>query len=265
MESLYNKQLLNTLIELGLSRQQAEIYLAALVCGGGTVTDLARIGQIERSGIYYYINELIRLGFLNTAARGHRTIYLPADPTKLEELLAKKEKTLEQALPKFHELFAQKNNKSQIVYFQGKDALMRQYREMGAVMAEMTKDEVVYIFAQAFQEVDIMPDFFKNYFAERAKMKVKTYAILPKSEKPSKRDLESIDVATRTKFAFHVNYHNRKYIDDKYISSDIGTIIIARNFVSMIDYKTLFGSITENKNLANTWRMFFQFIWEHLG
>jgi len=82
------------------------------------------------------------------------------------------------------------------------------------------------------------------------------------SEKPSKKELVSEEPGIKTKNAWHIR--DKKYIPDKYIKEQIGTIVIARDFVSMVDYKNAFGSITENKNLANTWRMFFQFIWDHL-
>ncbi|KKQ90251.1 MAG: Transcriptional regulator, TrmB [Berkelbacteria bacterium GW2011_GWA2_38_9] len=258
----HNKKIYQTLLTLGLTDKQALIYLAALVSGGGTVTDLAKEAQIERTGIYNYLEDLIHRGLLRESTKGKRTIYLASDPTKLKELLREKEQALEESLAKMQSMFSQNTGQSLVSYYQGKEGIINLYLEMEKIEEQMTADECIYIFATTHGGFEFFPDFLTKLFERRAKMVVPTKSIHPISEKPSKKELVSEEPGTKTKNAWHIR--DKKYIPDKYIKEQIGTIVIARDFVSMVDYKNAFGSITENKNLANTWRMFFQFIWEHL-
>lgn len=258
----HNKKIYQTLLTLGLSEKQALIYLAALILGGGTVTDLAKEVEIERTGIYNYLQDLIRRGLLHESTKGKRTIYLASDPTNLKELLKEKEQALEESMAKMQSMFSQNTGQSLVCYYQGKDGLIHLYNAMADIEEQMDESEIIYIFARVHHAFEVFPDYFLRLFERRAKMRARTKAIFPISEKPTRGEFKSTDPYVRGKFAYHVK--DRKYIPDKYIFEGFGTIVIARDFISMVDYKTLFGSITENRNLANTWQMFFQFIWEHL-
>lgn len=262
METVHAKEILNTLTDLGIESKQADVYASALVLGGGTIAELARAANIERTGIYYHINQMVNRGLLKTSRRGQRIIYLPTDPNKLKEILEKKSRSLENTLPKMQKLFSQQSGKSLITYYEGKDGIINLYAEQEHIMSEMSEDETLYVIARPFLGYEVLPEMFTKFFERRAKMKVQTKAIFPISEKPKAKDENSTDQEIRTKYALHVQ--ERKYIPDQYMFENLGTIIVARDYIWMIDYRTLFGSFTENKNLANTWRMFFKFIWEHL-
>jgi len=258
----HNKKIYETLLSLGLNDKQALIYLAALINGGSTITDLARIAQIERTGIYKYLEEMQRKGLLKISRKGQRTTYLAADPNKLKEILKEKEDLLDQTLPKMESMFSQNSGKSLVSFYHGKEGLINLYNEMADIEEQMSASETIYIFARVHHAFEVFPDYFLRLFERRAKMEAQTKSIFPISEKPTAKELKSTDPYIKGQYAYHVK--DRKYIPDKYIFEGFGTVVIARDFVSMVDYKTLFGSITENKNLANTWRMFFQFIWDHL-
>ncbi|MCR4277974.1 MAG: hypothetical protein NUV80_06850 [Candidatus Berkelbacteria bacterium] len=247
---------------LGLEERQADVYLAALTSGGGSVLELARAGSIERTGIYYHIDELVRLGLLLKGTRGKKTIYLPADPHRLEGLLKEKQSTLAKALPELEVLYSKNVEKSQATYYEGEEEILKLYERLEGVMSKMSKNETVYVFSKTFDAVEALPDFFQSYFERRDRMAVSSLTILPYSERPLRRDLASSDALTQAKYSFHSK--NRKYIDDSYMPEGVGTVIVASNLVVMIDFKTLFGSITESKNLSTTWRMFFTFLWDHL-
>lgn len=247
---------------MGLDPVEADTYLAALKIGGGTVTELSRAGRIERTGIYYHIDRLIELGLLKTVNKGKRLVYLPADPNRLREILKEKEERLDNVLPSLSDLFVETNAKSASSYYQGKEGIIQLYEQLyNIALGYHGSNERYYIFGHSFDAVEALPDFFPEYVAKRSKLPIKAKIILPTSEKPRKTiDSDTKDPKVIAKYSLHIM--DRKYIAEKY--SYKGTVIIIGKYAATIDFKNFYGSLTENANLAGTWKMFFRFIWDHL-
>lgn len=249
------------LIGLGLEEREADIYLAALKIGGGTIMELSRAGCIERTGIYYHLDRLIELGLLKMANKGKRTVYLPTDPTKLKRLLQKKEVNLDQILPKLKKIFTESTGKSVVSYYQGEEGLITLYEQLYKTASKLTKKSNYYIFGHSFDAFDALPDFFPEYISKRSKLAVTTKIILPIDEKPSSKILDQTNSPEAiAKYSLHIL--ERRYLNRKYGYQ--GTTFILDKYVALMDFKNYFGTLIENQNLAQTWRMFFEFIWDHL-
>lgn len=248
-------------MNLGLEVREAEIYLAALKIGGGTIMDLARAGHIERTGIYYHIGRLINLGLIKEAQRGERIIYLPTDPKRLRTILKNKEKDLLETLPELEKMFRDQTGKSVSTYYHGKDGLINLYEQLYEIASKAKSDDKYYIFGHSFDAYEALPDFFPDYIQKRQKLPVETKIILPASEKPDKRILKrSLDPTIMAKYNLHIE--QRKYLSKEYEYT--GTTLILGEYVATIDFRTYFGTLTRNKNLSQTWKMFFGFIWNHI-
>jgi len=262
VENTLISQNIRTLINLGLEDKEAEIYLAALKTGGGTIMELARTGQIERTGIYYHVDKLIKAGLIKEVQKGKRKIYLPADPNRLKTILAQKEQNLKKTLPELEKIFTAQTSKSVSSYYQGKDGIINLYEQLYEIASSMkSPEDKYYIFGHSFEAYEALPDFFPEYIQKRAKLPISTKIILPSSEKPDKRILKrAADPIVVAKYNLHIK--ERKYLDKKYEYP--GTTLILGDYVATIDFRTYFGTLIQNKNLAQTWRMFFEFIWDSL-
>lgn len=261
MKNIHINKGIDTLVGLGLEVREAKIYLAALKIGSGTIMDLARSGHIERTGIYYHIDRLISLGLIKEAQKGERTIYLPADPKRLKAILKLKEKNLLNTLPKLDKMFRQTTGKSSSTYYHGREGLINLYEQLYEIASQMKPEDKYYIFGHSFDAYEAMPDFFSGYIQKRAKLPIETKIILPASEKPDKRILKrASDPIIMAKYNLHIN--ERKYLSKEYEYP--GTTLILGEYVATIDFRTYFGTLTKNQNLAQTWRTFFEFMWNHL-
>lgn len=253
-------KLSKTLESLGIEDRQAELYLACVKIGGGTISELATEVNMERTSIYYHIGGLIKNGFLTTGSRGKRTIYLPADPAKLEDLFQAKQNEFLGLLPLLRDHYLKKTSKSITKSYQG----AREMPEFFDALYELIKAagesvEELWIIGHSY---DVLTRSLKNprqyRLAGEAYTKVK--AIIPKSEKKK-------DPAENAKDPYLITYYGlpeaeRKYLPDKYFFQ--GAIVISQDKVLTFDHNNLFGNITENHDLAQTWKMFFQFMWDNL-
>ncbi|MBM2820688.1 MAG: transcriptional regulator TrmB [Candidatus Berkelbacteria bacterium] len=264
---IYNVKIFDTrneaeiLRDLGLSNREALIYLAALQTGGGTITDLAEVAKIERTSIYYHLKRLLTLKLLKAITKGSHQVYIPADPDRLKELNEKNQKEFHLFFPVLQEQFTQHSSKSMIEFYQGKEELNKFYDRMYQILSMLKGDNnVVYILGTSYRHVvETGPDFL-NFEKPKNKINVIVKTILPKGQKSKDPKRNAMDPYIVTRF--NLPKAQIRYIDDKYKYP--GAIVVTSDRVIQIDYKNMNYAITANKNLATTWRMFFEYIWNTL-
>jgi sugar-specific transcriptional regulator TrmB len=247
------------LTELGLEHRQAQIYLAALELGGGTVLELSRHCGIERTACYYHIEQLLHIELL-IKGRRKTNVFFPADPLRLERMIHKKQEALTEVLPDITTLFSTNRGKSTIQYFEGADGIEKLFHEMESVMLAMEETERVYAFSRLFETTDALPDFLIGFFERRRKMAVPSYTILPQSEKPKKDQDKSSDLLISTRYAGGIA--RKKYLKDQYMPTGMSTVMIARDHIGTVDFKNLFGTLTVSESLAGTWKGLHTYMWD---
>jgi predicted transcriptional regulator len=254
--------LINELIEIGLDQRQAQVYLACLTIGGGTVHDIALASKMERTACYYYVKQLVTLRLLHKGAQ-RKSVFYPADPNQLKVMVEKKSAALDSLLPSVTDLFSQMPNRSRVIHFEGETGLAELYNVMETLMADMPSTERVYAFSRLFEAMDVMPDFLTGFFDRRAAMAAPSMTILPVSERPSAtRQKRLSDNVVATRYAAKIAF--KRYLPDRFMPSGMSTVMIARDHVATADFKSLFGTLTVSSSLADTWRGFHQYIWSTL-
>ncbi len=244
----------------GLEDKQARIYLSALKLGGGTITALSKESGVERTGLYYYLSDLIKLGLLKPSTTKKRTIYLPSPPERLLDILHAKEQEVQDAIPLLQSLVADTGGQSQVTYYEGKEGLINLYEDQFALLQQLApKDKHLLVFARSFELLNALPDYFPKYVSKREKLGLQTRAILPEAERQPEEVVYD-DPVLYAKYTQQIK--EKRYMPDKYFPHSV--IVVFKDYVAMIDYKTYFGSITHNAELSDTWVRFFEFIWDHL-
>lgn len=260
MENIHKKGIINAIETLGLEPKQAKIYLAALEGGSATVAEIAHIAQIERTGIYYHIDELIRTGLLRVTQKGQRKLYMATDPSKLKAILDSKQAQLKKALPYLQAQYAQKSNKSIIQYFEGLEELENFYDNMQNNLYHLEEfNNTIHILGHNYSKVREHYESDLGSRAAKQQLPIVTKVIMPRSEKPRGKDKMAQSFMT---VRFNLPPAEYKFIEDKY--SNQGSVGIIGNKIYSVDFQNRFASITENKNLASTWRNFFECLWEKL-
>ena len=73
--------------KLGYSPNEADVYLAILKLGEGTVADIAKRSGIPRTSCYYILESLKRQGLVSSYTKKKRPYWVIEDPAVLEERL----------------------------------------------------------------------------------------------------------------------------------------------------------------------------------
>lgn len=261
MKSFNDYNELEILSELGLDHKEALIYLAALETGGGTVTDLATHCHIERTGIYYHLEKLLDSKLIKAVERGKRSFYLPSDPNRLKKIFEHKQQKFDEILPRMAERFAKKTSKSIIKYYEGKEEADRFYDQVYTLLKNLAPNEnIIYVLGSSYHTVLDSNADFANYQKPDGQIDIKTKAILPNSQRS--KNPEGLKDHPYIVTRYNLPPAELKYIGDKYQYP--GSMVVTERHVIMYDWRNLIFSITENKNSASTWRMFFDLVWDLL-
>lgn len=96
---------LATLQELGLSPNEAKIYMALLTYGGSGASTISLRAKVHRRNAYDALQRLLQKGLVSEVFGRGETVFEPVEPGKLVELMQEKTLRLEAALPTLRHLY----------------------------------------------------------------------------------------------------------------------------------------------------------------
>ncbi|PIR04492.1 MAG: hypothetical protein COV59_00755 [Candidatus Magasanikbacteria bacterium CG11_big_fil_rev_8_21_14_0_20_39_34] len=258
MVYIYTTQIMNeqVLEELGLSQNEARIYLALLNFTEAGVGEIAGYTKIHRRNIYDTLDRLVHKGLVfSIMSRGeHR--YAPVDPDKLMELVREKEVTLEKILPDLRNRFEKRGGQQEAYIYRGIEGFKNYMREIVRV-----GENGYFIGAKL------------GWFDKRLK------GYLPSFEKEAKRkglhfyhifDHEVKDILKKKEYNFDKKMYPYKFFPKKYgthSAIDIfGDYVVTFSGLSLERLEYLQDDVTlfvlRDKNLAESYRTWFQFMWD---
>ena len=83
-------QLVATLREIGLSENEAKLYLGMLSLSEATVQKISKSSNIKRTTAYPLLEKLVRLGLVGIKEVGLRKYYFAESPARLKSLIERK-------------------------------------------------------------------------------------------------------------------------------------------------------------------------------
>jgi sugar-specific transcriptional regulator TrmB len=176
------------LSSLGLYPNEAKVYLALLELGQGTVSDISKAAQLNRTTGYDILERLSLYGLANRTTQGSKkTMYVAEPPHRLKQYLENKKHQAERRLSDVVEIIPElqnvykKENKPVIKFFEGWDGIKNIYwhtLEAKSIIYSVL-DLNVYLPEKDKSRYD---KFGKDYVRDRAKYNVKEKALVMKNE-----------------------------------------------------------------------------------
>lgn len=157
----------NTLVDIGLSDKEAEIYLALLSLGPATVLALARVAGIKRTTIYSIIDALKQKGLINIEVRGFKQLFVAEPPSRLTSLLAAKQEGLKNTIPEFEAIYHLKPEGSFIKYYEGLAGVKWVYED---ILQNLKKDDDYLVIADEKSWIELDRAYFQKFLERRAKI-----------------------------------------------------------------------------------------------
>jgi HTH-type transcriptional regulator, sugar sensing transcriptional regulator len=242
--------MLNKLKNLGLSDNEAKVYLAMLELGPATVLEIAAKAAINRPTTYVQIETLKKKGLVSTQTKGKKLIYIPESPEQLEHLLERESREVEDkmddlkaVLPELTTMFNLSDEKPQVRFFEGKEGLIKIQDEF---LKNKGKESISL--SSADDVVNVFPGHPEKYTPRRVKKGIKSRLIYTSRRGPFLKN--DPDLLREVKF---ISPEKLPFVLDVLVYDDVVAIANLKGKIS--------GVIIKNKGIAESFKSLLNFIW----
>jgi sugar-specific transcriptional regulator TrmB len=240
------------LIDLGLTEDEAKIYLVLLDGGFMPASTVAKRAELGRPLTYKILDDLVKKGVVEKKETGKIALFAPIHPRELEKLFENKKaeienmkKALEESMGGMvskYNLFIGKPN---VQFFEGKEGALK------VALDSLTSQTDICSFVDTDTLLEVYPELNKEYVSKRVKNNVKKKII--STDSPIVREAVKTD---------DKNITEQRIVKQKIHFATI--VMIYDNKVSFItlDPKRMVGIIIEDPDIYKTNKAIFDYIWE---
>lgn len=238
------------LLELGLSRSECISYAALL--GGGTQTppQLAKAANLSRVNAYAALRGLKEKGLANEREINKKLVYAAEPPTKLQHLLNKqgqelhhRQAAIDSLIPLLMNEYQLQSSKPGIVHYEGLEGIKKIYEDS----LRPPHHEESLVMRSIYDSKEIEP-YILSYIKRRAKLGIRNRTLSPP-------------------FDYRTGKHDKELLREsrffKKSEFSIPTeISIYGDRVSLVSLrKDLIGTVIQSKDVAQTFRILFELLW----
>jgi HTH-type transcriptional regulator, sugar sensing transcriptional regulator len=239
----------NTLVDSGLSENEARVYLAALSLGPATVLAIARTAGIKRTTVYAVVEALKQKGLMNTEVHGFKNLFAAQDPERLLSLLESRKEVVKKAMPDFAGLYNLKGGESTIKYYEGLEGIKAVYEDL---IKTIRPHENYSIISNQAEWINLDKKFFQDFTERRAKLPINIRALMQDS--PAAREYKK----------FERNYNlQAKFLPE---GTDLITnlVVTPQRVVIHQLISPITAIVIENKSVIQMHQQFFELMWKSI-
>jgi len=233
---------------LGLTNHEITVYLALLELNESSASKLAEKIRLNRTHTYDILESLISKGLVSYIIKNDRKYFQATHPNRLLESIKEKEKALKhqeenikQLIPQLLNLKRPKEENTKVEIFHGKEGIKTVYNDI------LRKTKEYSVLGATGKIAEIMQFYFPHHEKERIKKKIKLKLLFNESARTK-------DTATKREYA------KIRFLPSEY-SSPVPTTIYNNRVVTLIWTEPL-AIVVENKEVAVTYRKYFDLLWE---
>jgi len=243
-------QLLRTLKEVGLSANEANVYLTLLTLGPNPVSTVAKKANLNRSSCYTILDRLMQKGFVHQSNKQNVTYFSSVDPKlMLNQLTSKKHdledriENLRRSMGQFEKIRCDYSQKPTVLFYEGEAAIQNIMEDT------LNAKEVVRAYASLQELTNLLPNYFPGYYKRRTQKGIFIKAIYPANQLSYKHKLRDHKENRESRlippeFNFHLD------------------ILIYDNKVAITSLNDKFGLLIKSQSMANAQKKIFDIIWE---
>lgn len=246
---MQNNKLFGILKDIGLSEDEANVYLSTLSLGETSVLKIARATNIKRTTIYGIIDSLKEKGLMRIELRGLKQFYAAENPEKLEIMLERRKNDFSRILPEFQALYNLKGGESVIKYYTGLSAMHDIYR---ASLKEIRPHEDYLVITNQEKWFNLDPKFSLSYIEERALLPIKTRMIFQDS--PLAREHKKIER----------NYNEEIKFFPPETQLNVDTVLLPNKLITLELTPPYMTVVIENKSIVTLHKEMFEAIWRSI-
>ena len=240
--------MLDSLQKIGLSENEAKVYLALLEFGSSTAQQIAQKAELKRPTTYVQLESLMKRGLTTSFEKGSKTMFRAEDPEHLKQVLEKEEEeqkervgALEKILPGLGNLYLSAGERPRVRFFEGVEGLK-------TIQDEFLKSKVNLVKSVANMDdvLELFPIHKESYVPKRVQKGIKSKLIYTSSR--------GNFLPTDKKML-----RESKFLSNIRFSGDIA--IYGKNIAISVPKKRPFGVMIENEEIVKSFEAIFDLLW----
>ncbi|RJQ32824.1 TrmB family transcriptional regulator [Candidatus Parcubacteria bacterium] len=115
---------------IGLKKEEADIYLASLKLGPANISRLAKEVSVPRTSIYIHVKKLIEKGFMVKSKKGRGEYFSPIEPSIVSEQVKEKAEDFANTAAKLERMMDLSAKKPKVEFFDTADGIKKIYEKI---------------------------------------------------------------------------------------------------------------------------------------
>tara|TARA_Y100000034_G_C6901609_1_gene417148 strand:+ start:167 stop:904 length:738 start_codon:yes stop_codon:yes gene_type:complete len=234
--------------KLGLTGNEAKIYLFLLKNGEKSTGPIIKQTKIANSRVYESLNSLIDKGLVTYSKQKRGKFFHAADPSKFIENEEEKLKKIQSFIPELKSLQNKDEKETNMAIYEGFDGFKTAFRK---IIDDCPREETINIlgFSEQPFATESLRVFISNMNLKSSKKKQKLKILLDRSAKE-----------TLGKDREKEKYSEVKYMPKGYISPAAIDIFEDYVYIFLWEEKP-FVFMIKNKMIAESFKQYFNFLW----
>jgi sugar-specific transcriptional regulator TrmB len=237
--------IVQTLIKVGLSRNEAETYMAALWLGEATITQIARKAGIPRTTCQLLVHNLKDRGLIDSYSKKKRKYWVTLNPEKLMSSWRERESDIATIIPKLKDIRSNTEHVPTIQILRGRDGIAKIFDDILGSKYNLLS------FTSFDDAADLLREIYKDFIERRIKRQLPVKLLTKRTRDSEGLKREDGHTFRETRFLpddFEIHMANFVY----------------GNKVAMVSLnkKELLGLIIEDEEIARTHRQMYNFLWK---
>ncbi|MCB9798828.1 TrmB family transcriptional regulator [Candidatus Nomurabacteria bacterium] len=235
---------------IGLSKNESEIYEMLLKYGESSVAQISTKTGINRRNVYDVLDRMMDKGLVFPLLQKGENRYKAVDPSKLRELIREKENMLAKVFPDLEQLYYGNPQDNEVYIYKGPEGWKNYMRDMVRI-----GEPGYFIGAKGAWLDERVRHFFPEFIKEAERKQMKFYHLFDYEVKEQEHDILKY-VGERYKF-----------LPKGYTAP--GAIDIFGDHVNILSNIHIGGfeedfsfTVIVNKQIADAFRIWFQFMWD---
>lgn len=225
---------------LGLSRNEAKIYVALLEIGEAQAGALSKKTQINRTTTYDALERLLEKGLISYSIQAGRKVFKAASPEKLMENLKEQQRAGEEIIPELQRICDSTKEKEESAIYEGRKGIK-------SILQDILQCPEYIAFGSSGRFLEVMKHDFMAFQRRKKEQSIKARVILNESARKS----ETVSFA----------YTQFRYIPDSY-ATPTSTFVYGDNSAIIIWGENPVAIVINSKAVAKSHRSYFELLWK---
>ena len=227
--------------ELGLTENEAKIYLALLHLDSAPIGTLHQEAAVNRANAYGALRRLMEKGLVGMVVKDGKKWYTPADPARLEELVEEKKKLVAEVMPALRQAYTEKKEPTSITSFRGLKGVKSVFYDI----LHTGKD--VCVFGHEGQILEKLPYVVPQFRKKKVEKGIHTRII-------------------KRATAENIHFKPGPLTSVRFVPQDVESPVettIYGNKIAVVLWteKTPEAVVIENKKAADSYRAYYELLW----